>query len=268
MDQEQQRHIDLVNRSSDNEIYIRKTGRKEINMTSHAHDKYQIVYTLLGTIHIQVEGTSYFVPEKHIAWIPSQLAHEISSNNRQVSLVIFYLLLDGIAEKDVRRQFSIYNTNEMIVENLKFIATSGPLIDGEQTPELFHFALAFFRLLPSIVPESEILLKTLVIPNDPRLIPILDYMKAHINENLTIERVAREHGLSVRNLSRLFNASGIRFSNYMNHQRIVRAIEMLADGEMTMKQVAYEVGFSTPSHFDRVFKQLTGMTPGLYTKRN
>lgn len=264
---QQDKYIDFVNRTLDKEIFIRKTGKKEINMVAHAHEKYQIVYTFMGTIHVQIEGTSYFVPEKHIAWIPSRMVHEISSNNRQVSLVIFYMVLGEVADEDVKRQFAIYNTNTMIAGNLKFIASKGPMINGEQEASLFDFSLAFFRLLPLVVPKSEILLKTLVIPNDPRLLPILDYMKNHVCESLTIERVAHEYGLSVRSLSRLFNGSGICFSNYMNHQRVMRAIEMLADGGKTMQQVAYEVGFNTPSHFNRVFKQLTGMSPSLYTKR-
>lgn len=209
---QQDKYIDFVNRTLDKEIFIRKTGKKEINMVAHAHEKYQIVYTFMGTIHVQIEGTSYFVPEKHIAWIPSRMVHEISSNNRQVSLVIFYMALGEVADEDVKRQFAIYNTNTMIAGNLKFIASKGPMINGEQEASLFDFSLAFFRLLPLVVPKSEILLKTLVIPNDPRLLPILDYMKNHVCESLTIERVAHEYGLSVRSLSRLFNGSGICFS--------------------------------------------------------
>lgn len=113
-------------------------------------------------------------------------------------------------------------------------------------------------------PVGEVLLKTRAIPDDMRLHPILDYMMAHLTDGLRIEQVALEFGFSVRNLSRLLHASGIRFSDYMNHQRIVRAIELYSDGGRTMQQVAYEVGFSTPNHFNRVFKQVTGMAPTLF----
>lgn len=53
----------------------------------------------------------------------------------------------------------------------------------------------------------------------------------------------------------------------MNHQRIVRAIELFSDGGRTMQQVAYEAGFSTPNHFNRVFRQVTGMSPGVFFNR-
>lgn len=54
----------------------------------------------------------------------------------------------------------------------------------------------------------------------------------------------------------------------MNHQRVVRAIELFSDGGKTLQQVAYEAGFSTPNHFNRVFRQVTGMSPGVFFGKN
>ena len=163
--------------------------------------------------------------------------------------------------------FSIYAMNAMnavIAENLKYIGSKGPEIRYEESPALYDFTQSFFRLLPSMSPSSGILLKTLLIPNDSRLHAVLDYMMEHLHENLRIERVAKDCGFSVRNLSRLLHASGIRFSDYLNHQRIMRAIELFADGGRTLQQVAYEVGYSTPNHFNRVFKQVTGVSPSTF----
>jgi AraC-type DNA-binding domain-containing proteins len=114
---------------------------------------------------------------------------------------------------------------------------------------------------------SEIPLQTLVIPDDIRLRPMLHYIIEHAQEDLTIEHVARQFGFSVRNLSRLLQGSGIRFTNYLNYQRITRAIELFADGDKTMQQIAYEVGFSTPNNFNRVFKQMMGVNPSVFCKK-
>ena len=65
---------------------------------------------------------------------------------------------------------------------------------------------------------------------------------------------------------RLFNTSGIHFSSYVNHLRITRAIELLTDGDNTVQEVAYKVGFNTPNNFNRVFKQVTGKSPKTYIK--
>lgn len=268
MNSEQRAYIYSIGNSVPEEIFIKKTGWEEINLSVHSHGKHQIVYTLSGTLHVRMGADSYFVPEKHIAWIPKGEAHELSSKNRQVSLVIYYIDWEGrLPEVASCKEFAIYTINAVIAENLKFIASKGSRIEHVVSPELYDFTLSFFRLLPSMCPAREIPLKTLVIPNDLRLHPVLDYMMEHLGDSLRIEQVAAEFGFSVRNLSRLLHASGIRFADYMNHQRIVRAIELYSDGGKTMQQVAYEAGFSTPNHFNRVFRQVTGTSPGVFFNR-
>ena len=99
------------------------------------------------------------------------------------------------------------------------------------------------------------------------MLPVLDYIKANLNQDLSIEHVAFCFGFSVRNLTRLFTNSGIRFVHYLNYLRIVRAIEILTDNAMNIEQTAYEVGFNSPNSFGRVFKQITGESPSeLYKK--
>lgn len=263
MNSEQQAYINLINRSSHNEIFVKKTGREGINLPVHSHDKHQVIYTLSGTMRIQIGTTDYFVPEQHLVWIPQNVEHELSSNNRQISLIMFYVAL-RLSEKDARQQFAIYNTNGIIMENLKFISSADGLIRKSEHPDLYTYALSFFKLLPTMSQSCKIPLQALVIPNDARLHPVLLYITEHIGEDLRIEQVAHLCGFSVRNLSRLMLASGIRFSNYLNYQRITRAIELFADGDKTMQQIAYEVGFNTPNNFNRVFKQLTGVNPSAF----
>lgn len=268
MNSEQCAYIDSIENSVPEEIFIKQTGWEEINLSVHSHQKHQIVYTLAGTLHVRMGADSYFVPEKHVVWIPKGAEHELSSKNRQVSLVIYYIDWEGLLPQiPIGQGFAVYAINAVIAENLKYIASKGRRIAYSDLPELYNFTISFFRLLPSMCPSKELPLKTLVIPNDQRLYPVLDYMMEHLGDNLHIEQVAAEFGFSVRNLSRLLHASGVRFSDYMNHQRIVRAIELFSDGGKTMQQVAYEAGFSTPNHFNRVFRQVTGMSPGVFFKR-
>lgn len=46
------------------------------------------------------------------------------------------------------------------------------MIGKQEQPDLYHFALGFFNLLPQMSPGKELLLKSLVIPDDSRLYPI------------------------------------------------------------------------------------------------
>ena len=262
MNEEQRNYIQTINQSTEEDILIKKTGWEDIKLKPHTHPKTQIIYTLSGTLHVQINEENYFVPEKHIARIPANTEHDLSTNNRQASLIIFYV--SPKEEKEL--PFSVFSCNGIIAENIRFIANCGTTISKSTQSDLYHYAFYFFRMLPYMSPNQSIRLKTITLPNDARLKPVLDYMREHACEDLRIEQVAREFGFSVRNLSRLLNRSGIRFSHYLNTQKITRAIEMFADRNRTIQETAFETGFSSPGNFNRVFRQVTGTTPGEFLK--
>ncbi len=110
-------------------------------------------------------------------------------------------------------------------------------------------------------------LRALIVPSDERLQPVLDYINTHLYEDLSIGTLACKFNFSVRNLSRILSSSGIRHTSYVNYQRITRAIELFADGNKTMAEIAYEVGYNTPNNFNRVFKKIMGMNPSAFTTK-
>lgn len=175
MNTEQQEYISLINRSAPDDILIKKTGWEEINLQGHAHKKFQIIYTLSGTLHVETEGANYFVPEKHIAWIPENASHKLSSNSRQVSLIIFYVTLN-VTPVDSKSRFSIYSTNAIIAENMKFIASKGKLITQKEQPDLYNFTLSFFNLLPQMSPGADVTAENTCYP---QRLPTTSYTGLH-----------------------------------------------------------------------------------------
>ncbi len=261
MSKEQEIYADLINHTPENEIHIKTTGREVVDLPPHLHTKEQIMYTTSGTLRIQVQDCSYFVPEHHIAWIPKGTEHKLSSNNRQISLRTIYCPLPDT----IRRVFTVYNTNRLIEENLKFIWHNNVIRQSEKAEE-YDFCISFLKLLLAKGEEYKTPLQAIVLPNDKRLQAVMSYMTDHLSEELSMDLIASRFGLSVRNLSRLFQNYGIRFTDYLNYQRITRAIEMIADRNKTMQEIAYDVGFNSPNNFNRVFKQILGTNPGTFYK--
>lgn len=264
MNAEQKEYISMINRTDADDILIKKTGWEEVSLVPHAHNKHQIIYTLSGTIHVVAGNESYFVPERRLVWIPANMEHELYSNSSQVSLVIFYLSFDERFDHGRKLNLSIYNTNMLLAENLKFIIAQGAHVSKKKDSNLYWYILGFFNLLPQMNPETEFLLKTVVVPSDSRLYPVIEYMEQHMSENLRLEQLASLFGFSSRNLSRLFCDSRLHFSSYLNHLRIMRAVELLTDGKTSMQEIAYNTGFSSPNNFNRVFRQIVGTSPKQY----
>ncbi len=88
------------------------------------------------------------------------------------------------------------------------------------------------------------------------------------NEQFTVFDLAREVGLSRSMLHRkLIRLTGKSASELITETRLARAREILEKGGSTVSEVAYQVGFSSPSYFNKVFKKAYQETPGDVSRR-
>ena len=100
-----------------------------------------------------------------------------------------------------------------------------------------------------------------------RLRRVKDFIEAHLNEELTIDRLAGEACLSPFHFVRVFKAAtGITPHRYLTDCRIGRARTMIAESRLPLAEIAELCGFSSQSHFTRWFKRIVGVTPGAYRK--
>lgn len=79
------------------------------------------------------------------------------------------------------------------------------------------------------------------------------------------EWIERETGHEYAMLSALFSATqGITIERYIILQRIERAKELLTYGEMTVSEIAWNLGFSSTAHLSAQFRSVTGISPTRY----
>jgi AraC-like DNA-binding protein len=83
---------------------------------------------------------------------------------------------------------------------------------------------------------------------------------------LNLDGLARRSGLSAHRLSRLFKQqTGIALVDFRNRQRIEKFLQLYGTGQRrTMLDAALEAGFGSYPQFHRVFKRVTGRSPGSY----
>lgn len=91
------------------------------------------------------------------------------------------------------------------------------------------------------------------------------YIKAHLEQDLSLVKLAELVHFNPSYLSRLFKrVMEENLTDYINRMRIERAIELLLDPDMKVQQAATTVGFVSVSYFNRVFKKVLGCTPQVY----
>ena len=100
--------------------------------------------------------------------------------------------------------------------------------------------------------------------NDDRLITMINYIQTNF-KTVTLEDVANEFHLSTPYVSKYIkDKSGKTFGEHVTQIRMKRAKTLLKNGNMTVENIAYAVGYPNAEHFIRLFKKTFKMTPTQY----
>lgn len=98
---------------------------------------------------------------------------------------------------------------------------------------------------------------------------LLQYMRAHYAEHLQLKELAKRFYLNPTYCSELFNKKlGISFSRYLNQLRVERCCTLLRTTAKSAEEIAAQTGFVEGTHFHKVFKSITGETPGQYRRKS
>ena len=102
-----------------------------------------------------------------------------------------------------------------------------------------------------------------------RLRRVTDYIREHLDQNLTLAQLAAVVYMSPYHFARLFQRSaGMPPHRFVVHARIEQAATLLAAPDPSIARISRLVGFRTPSHFATVFRRIMGVTPRAYRARH
>ncbi|HTV61122.1 MAG TPA: helix-turn-helix domain-containing protein [Verrucomicrobiae bacterium] len=91
------------------------------------------------------------------------------------------------------------------------------------------------------------------------------FINDHQTEDLSLEQVARSVHTSKFYFCKIFKRStGINFTDYLSRVRTERARNLLLNPNLRVSEIAYEVGFQSLTHFNRIFKRILGQSPTEY----
>jgi AraC-like DNA-binding protein len=94
------------------------------------------------------------------------------------------------------------------------------------------------------------------------------FIAEHQTEELSLEQVATAVHTSKFYFCKMFKkATGINFTNYLSRVRTERAKNLLLNPNLRVSEIAYEVGFQSLTHFNRVFKRILGRSPTDYREQ-
>lgn len=138
-----------------------------------------------------------------------------------------------------------------------------------QEPRGYEFIVrdALSRMLLLVMDDAYSAKKQTAI-QDHRVKQVLSWLDQHYKERVTIEQIAENAGVSVRECQRVFSvALHDSPTKYLLRRRVSAAAELLAKTNASMSEIALQCGFDSASYFSKQFKAITGMTPREYRTR-
>ena len=92
-----------------------------------------------------------------------------------------------------------------------------------------------------------------------------DYIRQNLQNDITLTDVAKAACTSTFYICKLFKRhTGMNFTEYVSRLRIDKAKELLANPNLRISEIAFEVGFQSLTHFNRIFRKLGGQAPTAY----
>lgn len=148
-------------------------------------------------------------------------------------------------------------------EAMRSLAKTARVIDGKRFDAILRLAEWAAGHLSAMVGEG-LRRETMDMP------PAVEKARAIIharapNDKVTLPSVAAAVELTPQHLSTLFHrATGLRFTEYVSRIRVEEACQQLTATKKPVTEIAFAAGFQSLSRFNRVFREITGMSPREY----
>jgi AraC-like DNA-binding protein len=239
------------------DIYFRHEELDPVERSTHVHLWGQLSYVSRGLINLDVAGKRFVSPPHYAIWIPPGMEHAWSNSAAATYRAVY--LSRACCEKLPTEACALG-----ISGVLKAILSEFARLDvgTPATPQERRMAQVALDQIEAAAPVNAYLPYAV----SAELEAILEDAKSNLYKRLTSEQVARAFNLTTRTLERRCASElGIGFGEWRQRLRFTLALDLLGAGD-TIQQIAFALGYRSPSAFISMFRRLCGQTPEQYRR--
>ena len=247
----------------------------------HHHVRIEMNYVKKGTclIHLDKETVSFHEGEMMI--VCSNVEHAFEAGSKGATLMQLEFLPEIFAGIDSRMQmassglgqasvdlFSEKNRLIKIVDNVRIMRAIQRILDELSSKKTYYRQLVLMYYAELLILVTRYMDENfLPLCNNYAMKRAISFIRSHYKDSISISTVAEEAGVGERCLRNLF-ARYLDMSplEYLNQIRINKAVELLRNTELSVKEVCFDCGFRSPQYFSRIFKQQMKVTPSELSK--
>lgn len=237
--------------------------QREDKLSFNRHENIEILYFLEGQADIYCDDRFFVASKGEIVVFPSGCLHAIAAEDALYECLIVDRGLCLSAGVDTGMlHFKEHIVNDTLVSLYKKVANEV----GKGEPKYRTLAVrgAVLSLLAYLcrhyAERKEEKRRT-----DLGIEKAIRYIRENLSEDITVDRLATLAGFSKYYFLREFKrVTSYTVVTYVNLARIERSKELLAQGDMTVSEIAAACGYNNLSYFSKTFRAHTGLTPSEY----
>lgn len=247
---------------------------------AHRHSFYQIIWFKKAGIHF-VDYKKYNHPQNSIYFLNiGQVHYFCKESDNDGFLFHFNDILFNKQEKDAMHQFQYSLFNELgkpfvafsedeianfeyFTEKLKYEIKEKPFKYKQQI--YYYLQIMLLQIERKRQEENN---RVLVDRHFDMAIEFKSAIDAHKGEFKSVDYFSQLLGVSEKTL----NAISKKYfkdtpANIIHQRKILEAKRLLSNAKLTIKEIAYELGFKQPTYFTKYFKKYTGLTPKQFQRQ-
>jgi len=244
----------------------------------HLHDQIELVYVDEGRIDVLIDGKTYVAEKGTTFFINSCIPHSTVAVCDGTSGTLLQFCREDFFDKSISKiskylpRFAVLGETPIVLfdKNSPIAAAMQNIMTeyDERGNAYEAFIISGVYSILGYLYRSGILADSASYYNThalQKLLPVLEYIDQNYGRDITLDQISGEFGLNPSYFSRMFKKSvGSGFTEYLNFIRVCKSEKLLKSTDMSILGIALEVGFSSVSYFNRIFKKIKNCTPTVY----
>ena len=239
---------------------------------AHWHDYYEIILYRDCSGSCIINGEEYPITKDCLFYVTPKDVHAINAKNTKDSYSICVSFSNDVVDPDIIKEVSLgprivtnpTQTLLVLIERIRILRISKRKESHIRFMQEHMLNAALMEII-----EKGIKLDTPKRNLSPAIEKAIFYIMTDVGKKFSLEEIASLCHLSPSYFSTLFRQeTGKAFIKYVNDMRIEKAKILLQENKKSVLDISLECGFNTLTHFIKIFKQITGLTPSQYRDMN
>ncbi|MEX0288284.1 MAG: AraC family transcriptional regulator [Flavobacteriaceae bacterium] len=278
--------LKTVEESTLSSIYVKRMLKPHLGGDWHFHKEFELIYFLKGQgMRIVGDHISNFQKGELVLvgeWLPHLWRNDASTSRETGADFIVVKFTKSLYGVDLFSIPELTRIKSLLTQSDRGVLFSAPtrskvhgllleLCSSEASEKLIIF-LKILQILAGDKNSKKLSQEKFSLSKEEhggnRLHKVINYISANYARNITLEEISGIAVMTPPSFCRYFKTrTNKTFSLFLNEVRISKACQLLINGETSIKQICYEVGFSSLTNFNRTFKNFKGTSPSQFRAR-